>query len=156
MDCLLKPSMKSLEQLFQLGCYRAYAVPARWVFSQVQDKLRIERFIVKSIRMGYLSPNNCDFEELVRGLKTVCYQWLCITSTMYFAHSSLPCWSVARGFVERNHWEREKVNAVCKCRNDTIHSFIRSFIMNIYIAPLQENYSEALPTPARSNKAVLR
>jgi len=26
--------------------------------------------------------------------------------------------------------------------------------LNIYIAPLQENYSEALPTPARSNKAV--
>ena len=36
-----------------------------------------------------------------------------------------------------------------------IHSFIHSFILNIYIAPLQENYSEALPTPARSNKAVL-
>ena len=34
--------------------------------------------------------------------------------------------------------------------------FIHSFILNIYIAPLQENYSEALPTPARSNKAVLR
>src|SRR6218665_3402646 len=33
---------------------------------------------------------------------------------------------------------------------------IHSFILNIYIAPLQENYSEALPTPARSNKAVLR
>src|SRR6218665_1630768 len=31
-----------------------------------------------------------------------------------------------------------------------IHSFIHSFILNIYIAPLQENYSEALPTPARS------
>src|SRR6218665_1140205 len=37
-----------------------------------------------------------------------------------------------------------------------IHSFIHSFILNIYIAPLQENYLEALPTPARSNKAVLR
>src|SRR6218665_3885807 len=35
-------------------------------------------------------------------------------------------------------------------------SFIHSFILNIYIAPLQENNSEALPTPARSNKAVLR
>ena len=35
-------------------------------------------------------------------------------------------------------------------------SFIHAFILNIYIAPLQENYSEALPTPARSNKAVLR
>src|SRR6218665_1153301 len=34
--------------------------------------------------------------------------------------------------------------------------FIHSFILNIYIAPLQENYSEALPTPARTNKAVLR
>jgi len=33
-----------------------------------------------------------------------------------------------------------------------IHSFIHSFILNIYIAPLQENYSEALPTPARLNK----
>jgi len=29
------------------------------------------------------------------------------------------------------------------------NSFIHSFILNIYIAPLQENYSEALPTPAR-------
>jgi len=28
--------------------------------------------------------------------------------------------------------------------------------LNIYIAPLQENYSEELPTPARLNKAVLR
>jgi len=37
-----------------------------------------------------------------------------------------------------------------------IHSFIRSFISNIYIAPFQENYSEVLPTPARLNKAVLR
>jgi len=33
---------------------------------------------------------------------------------------------------------------------------LHSFILNIYIAPLQENYSEALPTPARLNKAVLR
>src|SRR6218665_3405798 len=37
-----------------------------------------------------------------------------------------------------------------------IYSFIHSFILNISIAPLQENYSEALSTPARSNKAVLR
>jgi len=28
--------------------------------------------------------------------------------------------------------------------------------MNIYIAPFQENYSEALPTPARLNRAVLK
>jgi len=33
--------------------------------------------------------------------------------------------------------------------------FIHSFILNIYIAPLQENYSEALPTPARLKRAVL-
>src|ERR1043165_7033420 len=32
---------------------------------------------------------------------------------------------------------------------------IHSFISNIYIAPLQENYSEALPTPARPKRAVL-
>ena len=37
-----------------------------------------------------------------------------------------------------------------------IVTFIHSFILNIYIAQLQENYSEALPTPARLNKAVLR
>jgi len=36
-----------------------------------------------------------------------------------------------------------------------IHSFIHSFILNIYIAPLQENYSEALPTPARLKRVVL-
>jgi len=35
-------------------------------------------------------------------------------------------------------------------------SFIHSFILNIYIAPLQENYSEALQTPARLKRAVLR
>jgi len=35
-------------------------------------------------------------------------------------------------------------------------SLYHSFILNIYIAPLQGNYSEALQTPARSNKAVLR
>src|SRR6218665_1780313 len=34
-----------------------------------------------------------------------------------------------------------------------IHSC--SFILNIYIAPLQENYSEAIPTPARLKRAVL-
>jgi len=37
-----------------------------------------------------------------------------------------------------------------------IHSFIHSFILNIYIAPLQESHSEALPTPAWSKRAVLR
>ena len=36
-----------------------------------------------------------------------------------------------------------------------VYSFIHSFILNIYIAPLQENYSEALPTPARLKRAVL-
>ena len=44
-----------------------YAAPARWGFSQAQDKDKIERFIAKAVRMGYLPPNNCDFEELVRG-----------------------------------------------------------------------------------------
>src|SRR6218665_3356091 len=33
---------------------------------------------------------------------------------------------------------------------------IHSFILNICIAPLQQNYSEALPTPARLKRAVLR
>ena len=33
--------------------------------------------------------------------------------------------------------------------------FMYSFILNIYIAPLQDNYSEALPTPARLKRAVL-
>ena len=33
--------------------------------------------------------------------------------------------------------------------------FIHSFILNIYIAPLQENCSEALPTPAWLKRAVL-
>jgi len=27
--------------------------------------------------------------------------------------------------------------------------------LNIYIAPIQENYSDALPTPARLERAVL-
>ena len=36
-----------------------------------------------------------------------------------------------------------------------IHSFIHSFIHSrIYIAPLQGNYSEVLPTPARSKRTV--
>jgi len=35
------------------------------------------------------------------------------------------------------------------------YEFIHSFILNIYIALLQENYSEALPTPARLKRAVL-
>jgi len=35
-------------------------------------------------------------------------------------------------------------------------SFIHSFILNIYIAPLQENYSEVLQTPAWLKRAVLR
>src|SRR6218665_655696 len=33
------------------------------------------------------------------------------------------------------------------------HPF-QSFILNIYIAPLQESYSEALPSPARLKTAV--
>src|SRR6218665_1857018 len=37
-----------------------------------------------------------------------------------------------------------------------IHSFTHSFILNIYIAPLQESYALALPTPARLKRAVLR
>jgi len=37
-----------------------------------------------------------------------------------------------------------------------MRGFIHSFILNIYIAPLQENYSEVLPTPARLKRAVLR
>src|SRR6218665_3369272 len=37
------------------------------------------------------------------------------------------------------------------CTNSFIHSFIHS---RIYIAPLQENYSEVLPTPARSKRTV--
>src|SRR6218665_658273 len=36
------------------------------------------------------------------------------------------------------------------------HSFIHSFIMEIYIAPLQDYYSEALPTLARLKRRVLR
>ena len=28
-----------------------------------------------------------------------------------------------------------------------IHSFVRSFILIIYMTPLQENYSDELPTP---------
>src|SRR6218665_876945 len=36
-----------------------------------------------------------------------------------------------------------------------VHSFIHSFILNIYVAPLQETYSEALPTPARLNKSCV-
>ena len=45
---------------------------------------------------------------------------------------------------------------LCFLANPTMgHSFIHSFILNIYIAPLQENYSEALPTPARLKRAVL-
>ena len=35
-------------------------------------------------------------------------------------------------------------------------SDVCAYIYNIYIAPLQENYSEALPTPARPKRAVLR
>src|SRR6218665_1546263 len=42
-----------------------------------------------------------------------------------------------------------------KSNESTLYN-LNSFILNIYIAPLQENYSQALPTPARSNKAVLR
>jgi len=36
-----------------------------------------------------------------------------------------------------------------------IHSFIHSFMLNIYIAPLHENYSKALLTPARFKRTVL-
>jgi len=35
-------------------------------------------------------------------------------------------------------------------------SFINSFILNNNIAPLQENYSEALPTPTRLKRAFTR
>jgi len=32
-----------------------------------------------------------------------------------------------------------------------VHSFIHSFVSNIYIVPLEENYSEALPAPDSRN-----
>src|SRR6218665_481157 len=41
----------------------------------------------------------------------------------------------------------------CLCYNP---SFIHSFITEIYIAPLQGHYSEALPTLARLKRRVLR
>src|SRR6218665_118916 len=37
-----------------------------------------------------------------------------------------------------------------------VHSFIHSFIPDIYIAPLQETYSEALSVQLRSKRNVLR
>ena len=40
--------------------------------------------------------------------------------------------------------------------HDTISSFIHSFIPDIYIAPLQETYSEALSVQLRSKRNVLR
>ena len=36
--------------------------------------------------------------------------------------------------------------------HSSTHSFIHSFILNIYIAPLQENYSEALTTAQRRSR----
>jgi len=38
----------------------------------------------------------------------------------------------------------------------SVFKFIHSFIIRIYIAPLLGYYSEALPTPARLKRAVLR
>jgi len=38
----------------------------------------------------------------------------------------------------------------------SFYSLIHSFILNIYMASLQENYSEALPTIAWLKRAVLR
>ena len=40
-----------------------------------------------------------------------------------------------------------------KCCFAQIEVGFDSFLLNIYIAPLQENYSEALPTPARLKRA---
>jgi len=39
--------------------------------------------------------------------------------------------------------------------DSTVHTFIHSFIADIYIEPLQWYYSEAPPTPARPNNVVL-
>src|SRR6218665_2162857 len=66
--------------------------------------------------------------------------------------------STVSGSDESSRWKIEVSNEyqLCVVQCELIHSFIHSFILNIYIAPLQKNYSEALPTPARSNKAVLR
>jgi len=47
------------------------------------------------------------------------------------------------------HEESPSDEANAQLSNDR---FIHS---KIYIAPLQENYSEALPTPARSKRTVL-
>src|SRR6218665_581197 len=68
-------------------------------------------------------------------------------SLTFFRHGIAAKITSATEF-SRNKYTPKSANAAVR----TIHSFI----LNIYIAPLQENYSEALPTPARSNKAVLR
>ena len=39
---------------------------------------------------------------------------------------------------------------------EALHRFIHSFIPDIYIAPLQETYSEALSVQLRSKRNVLR
>jgi len=42
-----------------------YAAPAWWGFALAADRQRIERFIVRTVRMGYLPPEQPDAESLV-------------------------------------------------------------------------------------------
>src|SRR6218665_1928029 len=44
---------------------------------------------------------------------------------------------------------------VNRASNHPLYSFIRSFIPDIYIAPLQETYSEALSCPATVKKKCI-
>jgi len=51
--------------------------------------------------------------------------------------------------------EKHKINFFCNCTKST-WLFIRSVIPNIYIAPLQKTYSEALSVQLRPKRNVLR
>src|SRR6218665_176933 len=42
-----------------------YAVPAWWGFAHAQDRARVERFVSKTMRMGYLPEKFPDVGELV-------------------------------------------------------------------------------------------
>ena len=84
--------------------------------------------------MRHVTVMRCDCNEgnaLSFGYRIHCYEGL---------QSSFLAWIIS--YTSFKNW------SAMHC------SFIHSFVLNIYIAPLQENYSEALPTPARLKIAV--
>src|SRR6218665_3902612 len=107
------------------------------------------RFKFSSVRSSH---NLCAHAHSLEGT-------LLMTSSVKFLLSVLVLQNISNGHTANNN-NAMNFSTLLFSSIDSIaspgNSFIHSFILNIYKAHLQENYSEALPIPARLKRAVLK